>query len=155
MRVFDKTCPACETAFEAKRRNQLYCSPECRADINNIKLKAKFNSIKTLENEKSIGDKYKAAYLSAIRIVAIEYDHKDKNEIINFEGRKYEKIADDAKPLDELGIRLGEKSVQDNQRLAIFFPNDALLCFMPQYNSFSNFNNEVTYQLRQKTKNRQ
>ena len=76
MRVFDKTCPACQTTFEAKRRNQLYCTPECRADINNDKLKAKFNNIKTLEKEKSVGDKYKAAYLSAVRIVKIDFDRK-------------------------------------------------------------------------------
>ena len=93
MRVFDKICPACQTTFEAKRRNQLYCTPECRADINNDKLKAKFNNIKTLEKDKVMGDKFKAAYLSAIRMVAIEYDPKDKSEIITFEGRKYEKIA--------------------------------------------------------------
>jgi hypothetical protein len=146
MRVFDKTCPACQTTFEAKRRNQLYCTPECRADINNDKLKAKFNNIKTIEKDKVMGDKFKAAYLSAIRIVATEYDPKDKNEIITFEGRKYEKIASDMKPMEELGIRLGEKSVQDNQRVAVFFPKNALLCFMPRFNSFSSFNTGVTYQ---------
>jgi len=146
MRVFNKTCPVCQTTFEAKRRNQLYCTPECRADINNDKLKAKFNNIKTLEKEKNLGNQFKVAYLSATRIVAIEYDQKDKNEIITFEGRKYEKINPDTNPLEELGIKLGEKSVQDNQRVAVFFPKDALLCFMPRYNSFSSFNSSVTYQ---------
>lgn len=152
MRVFDKTCPACQTTFEAKRRNQLYCTPECRADVNNNKLKAKFNSIKALEKEKNIGNQYRDAYLSAVRVVAIEYDQKDKNEIITFEGRKYEKIADDVKPLEELGIKLGQKSVQENQRLAIFFPQDGWLCFLPRYNSYSSFNNGVTYGLSIKSK---
>ena len=146
MRVFDKICPACQTTFEAKRRNQLYCTPECRADINNDKLKAKFNNIKTLEKDKVMGDKYKAAYLSTTRIVAVEYDEKDKNEIITFEGRKYKKIATDMKPLEELGVKLGDKSVEGNQRVAVFFPGNALLCFMPRYNSFSSFNSGVTYQ---------
>ena len=87
----------------------------------------KFNNIKTLEKDKVMGDKYKAAYLSTTRIVAIEYDEKDKNEIITFEGRKYKKIATDMKPLEELGIKLGDKSVEGNQRIAVFF-TEVLLC---------------------------
>ena len=151
MRVFNKTCPACQTTFEAKRRNQLYCTPECRADINNDKLKAKFNNIKTLEKEKSMGDKYKTAFLSATRIVFIEFDEKDKNDIIIFEGRKYEKIASNIKPLEDLGLRMGEKSVKDNQRVAVFFAKEGLLCFMPRYSSYSSFNDGVTYRLIKKT----
>lgn len=151
MRVFDKTCPACGTAFEAKRRNQIYCSSECRADINNDKLKAKFNNIKTLEKEKSVGDKYKAAYLLATRIVVIEFDEKDKNDIITFEGNKYEKIASNVDALDEIGIRMGEKSVKGNKRIAVFFADKKLLCFMPRYNSYSSFNDGATYRLIPKT----
>ena len=48
MRKFDRICPACNNQFEAKRRNQIYCTETCRADINNDKLKTKFKSIKTL-----------------------------------------------------------------------------------------------------------
>lgn len=104
MRVFHKTCTVCHTAFEAKHRNQLYCTPECRADINNDKLKAKFNNIKTLEKEKTLGDQYKAAYLSAVRIVEIDFDRKEKNDVITFEGRKFEKVFPNPKPLREFGI---------------------------------------------------
>ena len=150
MRIFDKTCPVCQTAFEAKRRNQLYCCPECRADINNDKLKAKFNNIKTLEKEKIIGEQYKTAFLSAIRIVFIEFDEKDKNDIITFERRKYEKIASNINNLEELGLRMGEKSVKGNLRVAVLFPITGLLCFMPLYHSYSSFNDGVTYRLIQK-----
>ena len=147
MRVFDKTCPACQTTFEAKRRNQLYCTPECRADINNDKLKAKFNNIKTLEKDKVMGDKYKAAYLSAIRVIEIEYDRQQKNEIITFEGRRFEKVIPNPEPLREVGIYLGEKSVNNNKRTAIFIPQDGLLCFLSSYSYSAN---TVTYRLMKK-----
>ena len=149
MRVFDKTCPACQTAFEAKRRNQLYSTPECRADINNDKLKAKFNNIKTLEKEKSIGDKYKAAYLSTIRVVEIDFDAKEKNDIITFENRKFEKVASDMEIVQEIGLYMGIKSVRGNKRTAIFFPQEGLLCFLRTHSSYSP--NGVTYRLVKKT----
>lgn len=149
MRVFDKTCPACGTAFEAKRRNQLYCSPECRADINNDKLKAKFNNIKILEKEKSMGDKYKAAYLSAIRIVEIDFNDREKNDIITFENRKFEKVYSDMEKVQEIGLYMGSKSVRDDKRTAIFFPQEGLLCFLPYHSSFSS--NGVTYRIIKKT----
>jgi hypothetical protein len=149
MRVFNKTCPACQTTFEAKRRNQLYCTPECRADTNNDKLKAKFNNIKTLEKDKVMGDKYKAAYLSAIRIVEIDFNDRDKNDIITFENRKFEKVYSDMEKVQEIGLYMGAKSVRDNKRTAIFFPQEGLLCFLPYHSSFSS--NGVTYRLMKKT----
>ena len=148
MRVFDKTCPACQTTFEAKRRNQLYCTPECRADINNDKLKAKFNNIKTLEKEKNVGDKYKAAYLSAVRIVKIDFDRKEKNDVITFEGRKFEKVFPNPEPLREFGIYLGEKSAKGDKRIAIFIPEEDLLCFLSSYSYDAN---NVTYRIMKKT----
>lgn len=148
MRVFDKICPACQTAFEAKSRNQLYCSPECRADINNDKLKAKFNNIKILEKEKNLGDKYKAAYLSAIRIVEIDFDRKDKNDIITFEGRKFERVTPNPEPLREFGIYLGEKAAKGDKRIAVFIPQEGLLCFLSSYSYSAN---NITYRLIKKT----
>ncbi len=148
MRVFNKTCPACQTTFEAKRRNQLYCTPECRADVNNDKLKAKFNNIKTLEKDKVMGDKYKAAYLSAIRIVEIDFNDRDKNDIITFENRKFEKVYSDMERVQEIGLYMGAKSVRDNKRTAIYFPQEGLLCFLPYHSSFSS--NGVTYRLMKK-----
>ena len=150
MRVFDKTCPACETDFEAKRRNQLYCSPECRADINNNKLKAKFNTIKTLEKEKNLGDQYKAAFLSAIRIVEIDFDRKADNDIITFEGRKFEKIASDIDALrEEYGIYLRENAVKDDKRTAVFIPQSGLLCFLRSYSTSAN---GITYRIIKRNK---
>lgn len=150
MRVFDKNCPACQKAFKAKRRNQLYCSPECRADVNNDRLKAKFNNIKLLEKAKSLGDQYKAAYLSAIRIVEIDFDVKDKNDIITFENRKFEKVASGMDAVKEMGLYMGVKSVKDNKRTAVFFPQQGLLCFMQYYSQLSS-DTGVTYRIIKKT----
>ena len=148
MRVFDKTCPMCQTTFQAKRRNQLYCTPECRADINNDKLKAKFNNIKTLEKQKNLGDKHKAAYKSAIRIVEIDFDRKEKNDVITFEGRKFERITPNPEPLREFDIYLGEKAAKDDKRTAIFIHGDGLLCFLSSYAYSAN---SVTYRIMKKT----
>jgi hypothetical protein len=149
MRVFNKICPACQSTFEAKRRNQLYCSPECRADINNDKLKAKFQSIKTLEKQKDVGNQYMNAYLSAIRVVQIDFDNDLKNDTIMFEGRKFERLSYDTDALRDLGIRLDSNASQGNKRTAIFLPQKGLLCFL-QYDSY--YSDGVTYRLAVKKK---
>jgi hypothetical protein len=69
-----RICPTCNKEFQAKRKNKIYCSDTCRAEVNNEKLRDKIKSLKTLESKSNLGDKYKAAYSSAIRVVEIEYD---------------------------------------------------------------------------------
>lgn len=133
MRVFDRTCPACNNQFEAKRRNQIYCTATCRTDINNDKLKTKFNSIKTLQKTSQEGEQYKSAFLTAARLVEIEFDSEQNNERYNFEGKKFERIAYDIDVLREYGISLGEKSVNGNKRVAIYIPQRGLLCFLKSY----------------------
>ena len=88
--------------------------------------------------------------MSAVRIVFVEFDEKDKNEIITFEGRKYEKMFTYNNPLEELRLRMGEKAVKGNKRVAIFFAEEGLLCFTPHHYSYSVFNDVVTYRLIQK-----
>lgn len=133
MRKFDRICPACNNQFEAKRRNQIYCTETCRADINNDKLKTKFKSIKTLEKTSQEGEQYKAAFLTAARLIEIEFDSEQNNEKYNFEGKKFERIANDIDVLKEYGISLGEKSVNGNKRVAIYIPQRGLLCFLKSY----------------------
>jgi predicted nucleic acid-binding Zn ribbon protein len=149
MRVFDRTCPVCQKAFEAKRRNQVYCSPECRADLNNDKLKAKFQSIKTLEQQKHTGDQYRMAFLSAVRIVQIDYDYDQKNETILFEGKKFEKISLDTDVLKSMGVELNSNAIQEGKRVAVYIPQQGLLCFL-RYDSYAT--NGVTYRLIPKKK---
>jgi len=97
-----------------------------------------------------LGDQYKAAYLSAIRIVEIDFEVKDKNDIITFENRKYEKVASDMEAVKEIGLFMGVKSVRGNKRTAIFFPKQGLLCFLQYYSQLSS-NNGVTYRIMKKT----
>ncbi|MDZ7935992.1 MAG: hypothetical protein U5M51_13710 [Emticicia sp.] len=107
-------------------------------------MKAKFNNIKILEKEKNVGDRYKVAYLSAMRVVEIDYDRQQKNDLISFEGKTFEKIIPNPEPLRELGIYLGEKSAKGNKRTAIFIPKEGLLCFLSSYSYSAN---SVTYRL--------
>lgn len=37
MKVISKICTTCQTPYEAKRKNQLYCTDDCRTDANNQK----------------------------------------------------------------------------------------------------------------------
>ena len=151
MRLVHKICPVCQTTFVAKRRNQLYCTPECREDVNNDKLKAKYHNLKTLEKEKEISDQYKAKFLNAIRIVMVDYDERDKNEVITFEGKRFKKEATSPKLMSLLGLAFKEESSKNGRRVAIYIPQENAICLLPKYFSYSS-NEEVTYRLIKKKK---
>lgn len=53
---YHKECPQCETAFEAKRLNQVYCSIKCKTRFNNSKARA-------LETEQTIVSKKDNNYI--------------------------------------------------------------------------------------------
>lgn len=87
----------------------------------------------------------KATCLAAIGIVEIDFDVKEKNDIITFENRKFEKVTSVMEIAQQISLYIGAKSVRDNKRTAIFFPKEGLLCFLPYHSSFSS--NGVTYRL--------
>ena len=41
-----KPCPNCSTVFQPKRKNQVYCSTDCRTDINNAAAKGRYAAFK-------------------------------------------------------------------------------------------------------------
>ena len=121
MRVLNKICPACQTTFEAKRKNQLYCTDDCRAATNNDKLKAKYHRIATLEKQKEMADKYKAKFLRATRIIVIDYDENAKNDIITFERKEYRKEPLPSHYVKQIGFTLTSESIgEKNSRLAVY-----------------------------------
>jgi hypothetical protein len=151
MKVISKICPTCQTPFEAKRKNQLYCSDDCRADANNQKQTAKYHNIKTLEKDKAIGDRYKADFLNAIRIVMVDYDEDGKNEVITFEGRKYKKDATSAKIMPQFGFAFQEGSVKNGRRVSVYIPQESAICLLDKYIRYAS-NEEITYRLMRKKK---
>lgn len=40
-----KVCPTCEEGFTARRRNQIYCDPECKKMFNNDKARTERNAV--------------------------------------------------------------------------------------------------------------
>ena len=147
MRVLNKICPACQTTFEAKRKNKLYCTDDCRAATNNDKLKAKYHHIATLEKEKEMADKYKARFLRATRIMVIDYDENAKNDVITFENKKFRKEPISSHYVKKIGFTLSLECISEkNSRLAVYIPHEKALCVLPRYSSFST-NEEVTYRL--------
>lgn len=151
MRVVHKICPVCQTTFEAKRRNQVYCTDDCRADANNDKLKAKYHNMKTLEKDKEISDQYKGKFVNAIRIVVIEYDEKDKNEMITFEGKRFKKEAVSPELISILGLTFKKESLQDGSRVAVYIPQESAIYLLDNFSHYSS-NQEVTYRLMKKKK---
>jgi hypothetical protein len=152
MRVIHKICPFCQTTFEAKRKNQSYCTDDCRADANNDKLKAKYHNIKTLEKEKEMGDQYKAKFLNAIRIVLVDYDEKGDNDVITFEGKKFKIQLISAKYMQQFGLTFIKDSVsKKGVRVAVYIPHENAICLLARYSSLSS-NEEVTYRLMKKKK---
>lgn len=152
MRVIHKICPACQTTFVAKRKNQLYCTPECREDVNNDKLKAKYHNIKTLEKEKQISDQYKAKFLNAIRVVLVDYDEQGKNEVVTFEGKKFRKDPTALPFMVQFGLAFKEEAAnQEGRRVAVYIPHENAICLLPKYVSYSP-NEGVTYRLINKKK---
>ena len=147
MRVLNKICPACQTTFEAKRKNQLYCTDDCRADTNNDKLKAKYHTIATLEKEKEIADKYKARFLQATIIIVIDYDENAKNDVITFENKKFRKEQISSHYIKQIGLMLTSESIgENNSRLAVYIPHEKALSVLHPF-SPSSTNEEVTYRL--------
>lgn len=151
MRLIHKICPVCQTTFVAKRRNQLYCTPECREDVNNDKLKAKYHNIKNLEKDKAINDQYKAKFLEAIRIVMVDYDENGKNNVITFEGKKFRKEPTSLQFMSQLGLAFKEAAVREGRRVAMYIPQESAICLLPKYITYSP-NEEVTYRLIKKKK---
>jgi hypothetical protein len=146
MKAVTKICPSCNNEFQAERKNKTYCSDTCRAEVNNEKLRQKMKSIKTLENKSSVGDKYKAAYLSAIRIVKIEYDHNKMSERLTFEGKNFKLWSDKASIIDSLGLNFTEQSAKGTTRTAIYYPKEGFLYLCQNYN-YRELHHAVTYKV--------
>lgn len=45
-KLINKTCPQCRQPFQARRKNQLYCTDECRHDANNAVAKNRYHTAK-------------------------------------------------------------------------------------------------------------
>lgn len=46
-----KTCKHCKNEFQAKRKDQIYCTSTCRIDANNQIIKEKYSAVKKKEIE--------------------------------------------------------------------------------------------------------
>lgn len=145
MKAISKICPSCNNEFQAERKNKTYCSDTCRAEVNNEKLRDKMKSLKTLESKSSLGDKFKAAYLTAIRIVTISYDTEKDGDFVTFEGVRFKRHSNQDEPIRKIGVYLGNESVKyrSSTRTAIYVPSEKSLCFREsEYN-----NNTSTFKM--------
>jgi endogenous inhibitor of DNA gyrase (YacG/DUF329 family) len=152
MRIIQKKCPACQNDFEAKRKNQIYCSAYCREDTNNGKLKAKYQHIQALEKDQVINDQYKTKFKNAIRIVALEYDENGLNDEIIFEGKRYKKDIRSSQLIRPMGLIFSNVTTKKaNFRIAVYIPDEKAICLAAHSSLFS-VSNEVVYRLVPKKK---
>jgi hypothetical protein len=152
MRVIHKKCPTYQNDFEAKRKNQIYCSQDCKNDANNDKIKTKYHYLKALEKEHAINEQYKVVFKNAIRIVLVEYDEDGNNETILFEKKSFKKDIRSPQLIRQLGLSFGHDSpYPKGTRVAIYIPMENAICLPPNYSSFS-VNDGVVYRLVPKKK---
>ena len=152
MRVIYKKCPVCQNDFEAKRKNQIYCSQDCKNDANNDKIKTKYHYLKALEKEHAISEQYKAAFKNAIRIVVVEYNEGGNNEIIQFENKSFKKDLLSPQLVRPLGLSFRrENPFSKGTRGAVYIPMENAICLLPNNSSLS-VSDEVVYRLIPKNK---
>ena len=130
MRVSIKNCSACQKEFQANRKNQIYCSSYCRADINNDKLRIRIQNTKHLEKKNIIGEKYKMAFLTAIRIITIQYNYSENGDIVKFGGMKFKLYSTKENIIYSMGIILSDYSIKENTRTAIYIPKEESIYFI-------------------------
>lgn len=147
MRQLSRQCNYCHKPFSASRKNQIYCSPECRSDVNNDKLKVKFDAVKNIDTLLAENDYYKKLLADATRIVEISYNLKDENEFINFEGKRYKRNPDAPDMFNKIGIRLTSYSVNDNDKIRIGIYSGELKCIYLRKSSTNSMDTTVVYEL--------
>lgn len=147
MRQINKQCNYCNQTFTATRKNQIYCSPECRSDVNNDKLKLKFDAAKNIETLLAENKYNKKQLAEATRIVEINYNYKDENEFISFEGKRYKRNPSAINLLEKLGVRLTRFSVMDEKkiRIAIYCGENQTIYLLKSINDISD--TTVIYEL--------
>jgi endogenous inhibitor of DNA gyrase (YacG/DUF329 family) len=90
-----KNCPHCKKDFQARRKNQLYCSTECKTDANNAVLKGRYALFKKQAPENEIlKEKLKTlrTFISEQIIVLKTVEKLDEKTIL-YEGRIYKFTA--------------------------------------------------------------
>ena len=91
--AISKQCPHCDKPFPARRKNQLYCSTECRTDANNVVAKGRYALFKqeapkvnTFKNQIN----QLKQYIASLTIVIEDMEVID-SDTIGFRGRKYKR----------------------------------------------------------------
>lgn len=122
-----KQCPQCSTSFQARRKNQDYCSTECRIDHNNQVAKERY-AISKVEVPKVdvLQQKVKRLedFLNSLTIVIQGVEYID-SDTIRYMGRKYRRIGTNEGP--GMGISLGAGG-------AVLIPGNKII-YRGQYSS--------------------
>ena len=90
-----KQCPHCLEAFQAKRKNQLYCTTECRTDANNAVAKSRYANFKEgapkVNAVKSELKKLRE-YVASLTIILSDIKEVDRDTIM-YGGHSYKRTA--------------------------------------------------------------
>lgn len=104
-----KQCPQCGKPFEARRKNQDYCSTECRTDFNNQVAKGRYATFKQ-QAPKVAGVQQELKKLKeylATLTYAIEGIQEIDTKTISYQGKTYVREATVDRPAPGLGLNQG------------------------------------------------
>lgn len=86
-----KVCPHCQETFSPRRKNQDYCSTECRTDANNQKAKTRYATFKKVVIEANVSQEKisKLKERVASLMVVVQGIEEVDSDTISYDGDTY------------------------------------------------------------------
>lgn len=118
-KAINKTCPHCQQPFQARRKNQLYCTEECRIDANNAVAKERYASFRQeapqVEVLQQQVEKIKAQLAAQIVVIKVV---KPTEDTLTYAGHRYKS----GKRLDRTGV-----GVRLDKGVALWMPGNTII----------------------------
>lgn len=99
-------CPQCKTSFTPRRRNQIYCTNECRTDINNEVAKERYAAFKKEDAKLQVilKDRQKLQDQLASLIIVAQGVEVIDSDTLRYNGRIYKRATQIKHPTLNLGL---------------------------------------------------
>jgi hypothetical protein len=83
--------------------------------------------------------------------VTVDFEENGKNDVITFEGKRFEKKTISPQLMPQLGLAFKEEAVTNGRRMAVYIPQQKVICLLDNYIN-NTPNEEITYRLIKKKK---
>ncbi|RYF55219.1 MAG: hypothetical protein EOO39_38295 [Cytophagaceae bacterium] len=106
-KLINKTCPQCQQPFQARRKNQLYCTNECRYDANNAVAKNRYHTAKE-EGPQLVKLRQKVKrleeHIASLVVVISAFKLNADTLTLTYAERRYKRV--DRRRKTEVGVNL-------------------------------------------------